>query len=309
MTPDRLDSAHARYLDGQRRGVLATIAPSGVPQAKPVGFRYDRERGTIDIHGFEMERSAKFRNVAGNPRVAFTVEDVPDPDAGAAGVRFVEIRGTAEQVRDQASATGHLSPWLIRIHPRRLVSYNVAGPGMHAADLGSDASTRDGERPALRLDGAAAERGRRAVERQVQELQRGLADGDAETYNRHFADDVMWGSPYGATIEGYATLHAIHARMHAAPPAAGHARSRYEIVRVLVPAANVALAQVRRDALDVHGEPIASHEGEPRFSEMALYVLVRRNGSWWLAAGQNTVINLDRGAVRQPAPGPESESG
>jgi hypothetical protein len=24
------------------------------------------------------------------------------------------------------------------------------------------------------------------------------------------------------------------------------------------------------------------------FSEMALYVLVRRGGTWWLAAGQNT---------------------
>jgi hypothetical protein len=29
---------------------------------------------------------------------------------------------------------------------------------------------------------------------------------------------------------------------------------------------------------------------------MALYVLVRRGGTWWLAAGQNTVINI---AVQQ----------
>jgi PPOX class F420-dependent enzyme/OxyR family protein/uncharacterized protein (TIGR02246 family) len=286
MTFKGFDAAHGRYLSEQRHGVLATIAPSGVPQAKPVGFRYDADLGTVDIRGFELERSAKFRNVAENPQVAFTVDDVPGPDAGAAGVRFVEIRGIAEQVR-LADA------WVLRIHPRRLVSYNVAGPGMHAADVGVDPAPR---RAVAGLSGAAAERGRRAVERQVEELQAGLGDGDAETYNRHFAADVMWGSPYGATVEGYDTLHAIHARMHAS---GDHGRSRYRIVRVLTPAPNVALAHVRRDALDEHGEPIPSHRDEPRFSEMALYVLVRREGAWWLAAGQNTVINIDRGAVAQ----------
>ena len=44
---------------------------------------------------------------------------------------------------------------------------------------------------------------------------------------------------------------------------------------------------------DAHGDPApegGSHTGG--FSEMALYVLVRRGGSWWLAAGQNTPIRL-----------------
>jgi hypothetical protein len=105
----------------------------------------------------------------------------------------------------------------------------------------------------------------------------------------------MWGSPYGATVDGYDALHAIHRRLHSS----GHGRSRYEIVRVLTPTPGVALAQVRRDALDEEGEPIPSHAGESRFSEMALYVLVRRGGKWWLAAGQNTVIDIGNGAVAQ----------
>jgi hypothetical protein len=135
-----------------------------------------------------------------------------------------------------------------------------------------------------------------AVESQVAELQAGLSDADAETYNRRFAEDVMWGSPYGATVDGYETLHSIHRRMHRS---GDRGRSRYEIVRVLTPAPGVALAQVRRVAIDEHGDPIPSRDGEPRFSEMALYVLVRRGSEWWLAAGQNTIINIDRGAVRQ----------
>jgi PPOX class F420-dependent enzyme/OxyR family protein/uncharacterized protein (TIGR02246 family) len=291
MTTNAIDAAHVRYLSEQRHGVLATVAPSGTPQAKPVGFRYNAELGTVDIRGFKLEHSAKFRNVSENPQVAFTVDDVPDPDAGAAGVRFMEIRGIAEQVHLDDAPTVGVSAWVIRIHPRRLVSYNVAGPGMHTADLGDDtAAAQEQARAVVGLAGAAAERGRRAVERQVEELQAGLGDGDAEIYNRHFAADVMWGSPYGATVEGYDNLHAIHARLHASR---NHAESRYQIVRVLTPDPNVALAHVRRDALDAHGEPIPSHQDEPRFSEMALYVLVRREGTWWLAAGQNTPINID----------------
>ena len=75
--------------------------------------------------------------------------------------------------------------------------------------------------------------------------------------------------------------------------------SRYEVVRVLAPTQDVVLAQVRRDELDSDGKPIPSDRDEPRFSEMALYVLVRRGGTWWLTAGQNTKINIDGGAVQQ----------
>jgi pyridoxamine 5'-phosphate oxidase family protein len=97
-----LDTPHAQYLQGQRRGLLATVAPNGAPQNKPVGFRYNTELGTLDIAGTDMERSAKFRNVAVHPQVAFTVDDVSDANAGAAGVRFAEIRGEAEQVELEA---------------------------------------------------------------------------------------------------------------------------------------------------------------------------------------------------------------
>jgi len=299
MTPDIFDEQHAEYLRGQRHGMLATIAPNGTPQNKPVGFTYLAQQGTIDITGFEMDRSAKFRNVASNPQVAFTVSDVPDRSAGAAGVRFMEVRGTAEQVQLKDAAIAGTSRWIIRIHPRRLVSYNVAGSGMHSADLAGAVTHAAAARPAVGLTGAVAQRARAAVQAQVSELQAGLGDGDAETYNRHFAADVMWGSPYGATVDDYDTLHAIHRRMHASKEE--HGRSRYETVRVLPLAPNVAAAHVRRDALDEHGEPIPSRESEPRFSEMALYVLVQRGGSWWLAAGQNTIINLDRGAIAQNA--------
>lgn len=278
MTGQLLDSEHARYLAQQRHGVLATIAPSGSPQAKPVGFRYDPQRGTIDIAGYDMEHSAKFRNVGIDPRVAFTVNDAPDPEAGAAGVRFAEIRGIAEQVRLDDPEDAGIGSWIIRIHPRRLVSYNVGRSGFHSADLGGGRGTEGDGRPVIGLSGDVADRARRAVERQVDELQAGLGDGDAETYNRHFASDVIWGSPYGATVDGYEPLHAIHGRMHAA---ADHAASRYEIVRVLVPAPDVALAQVRRAALDdlaIRSPRTRARIGSPRWRSTSWCAAARSGG-------------------------------
>jgi len=41
---------------------------------------------------------------------------------------------------------------------------------------------------------------REAVDDFVAELQTGIDSGDADISNAHFADAVMWGSPYGATV-------------------------------------------------------------------------------------------------------------
>ena len=130
---------------------------------------------------------------------------------------------------------------------------------------------------------------RAAVDAFVAGLQAGVDTADAETYNADFGDDVAWGSPYGATVVGYDTLHSIHRRMFGAASAATGASSRYETVHVMAPTPDVAIAQVRRVALDADGEQIPI-EDPSAFSEMAMYVLVRRDGKWWLAAGQNTLM-------------------
>jgi hypothetical protein len=76
--------------------------------------------------------------------------------------------------------------------------------------------------------------------------------------------------------------------MFGQPPAVTGPSSRYQIVHVSAPAPDVAIAQVRRVALDAYGRPVPIDDAAA-FSEMALYVLVRRDGQW-LAAGQNTPI-------------------
>jgi uncharacterized protein (TIGR02246 family) len=151
-------------------------------------------------------------------------------------------------------------------------------------------------RPVLGAGDAAAREAMEAVARLVGELQAGWDGHDADLFNRHFAADVLWGSPFGATVRGYDELHAIHARLQRR--GTGGPSARYEVVQVLAPAPGVAVAQVRRVALDPEGRPLPpSPDPAGAFSEMALYVLVRRGGTWWLAAGQNTPI--------RPGPGPD----
>lgn len=114
--------AELRYLATQRLGRLATVDPAGAPQNNPVGFRYNPETGTIDIGGYNMGSSRKFRNVAVNGQVAVVIDDIASVDPWR--VRGIEIRGRAEAVRG-APATPPASNDIIRIHPHRILSWGI----------------------------------------------------------------------------------------------------------------------------------------------------------------------------------------
>lgn len=107
------------YLQTQRLGRLATEAPDGTLQVSPVGFQYNAELQTIDIGGFRMSASKKYRNVVANGRVAFVVDDLPSVDPWR--VRCLEIRGVGTGVEGPDGPDGAL----IRIHPRRIISFGM----------------------------------------------------------------------------------------------------------------------------------------------------------------------------------------
>jgi pyridoxamine 5'-phosphate oxidase family protein len=108
-------------------GRLATIQRDGTPQASPVGFTYNEELGTIDISGYNMAKSQKFRNLAHNDKVAFVIDDIASRDPWR--VRCLEIRGTAQQAviaADRNGAAGDaLDSAVIRITPRRIISFGI----------------------------------------------------------------------------------------------------------------------------------------------------------------------------------------
>jgi pyridoxamine 5'-phosphate oxidase family protein len=115
--------AEIEYLETQRLGRLATIQPDGSPQVKPVGFRYNPELSTIDIGGFRMSESQKFRNVGRDRRAALVIDDVASSEPWR--VRFLEVRGTAEAI---GGADGSADAAIIRIHPGRILSFGIEEP-------------------------------------------------------------------------------------------------------------------------------------------------------------------------------------
>ena len=121
-----LTTAEIGYLGEQQLGRLATIQPDGSPQVKPVGFRYNPELGTIDIGGFAMSASQKYRNVRRNGQAALVVDDIASHDPWR--VRFLEIRGTAEAVPPSDGDPDLADTAIIRLHPGRVLSFGIEEP-------------------------------------------------------------------------------------------------------------------------------------------------------------------------------------
>ena len=114
------------YLTSQRLGRLATAQPNGTLQVSPVGFTYNSATSSIDIGGFNLEKSRKFRNIADNGRAAFVVDDLVSVQPWR--VRCIEIRGVAEAM------TTPNGP-LIRLHPKRIISFGIDEPDVEAHSL------------------------------------------------------------------------------------------------------------------------------------------------------------------------------
>ena len=122
------------YLASQRLGRLATVQESGVLQVSPVGFSYNPATSTIDISGYNLMKSQKFRNIARNGRAAFVVDDLVSVQPWR--VRCIEIRGVAEAIE------GEDAP-MIRLHPKRVIAFGIDEPDNEAHKLTTNSRNID----------------------------------------------------------------------------------------------------------------------------------------------------------------------
>jgi len=108
--------AELDYLTGERRlARVATVGSDGTPHVVPVGWTYDPEHDAIQIGGFELQKTKKFRDVQRTGRAAVVIDDLASVDPWRP--RGIEIRGRAHAI-DQPTA-------VIHVHPERIVSWGI----------------------------------------------------------------------------------------------------------------------------------------------------------------------------------------
>ena len=122
------------YLDGERRlARVATVGKDGTPHVVPVGWSFNAAEDAIEIGGFDLQRTKKYRDVARTGRAAVVIDDIASVDPWR--VRGVEIRGPAEAIEKPRA--------FIRIHPERVVSWGIESPALGARHARTIAVTDD----------------------------------------------------------------------------------------------------------------------------------------------------------------------
>ena len=114
------------YLREQRLGRIATSGSKGAPHIVPVGFRLDPVAHIIQVGGFGLIQSKKWRDLEANPKIAFAVDDLASTDPWMP--RGIEVRGTAElHLEGGDQLFDGADPAWIAVVPQRIISWGIEG--------------------------------------------------------------------------------------------------------------------------------------------------------------------------------------
>jgi uncharacterized protein (TIGR02246 family) len=122
-----------------------------------------------------------------------------------------------------------------------------------------------------------------AIERVIADIEAGFNTKDPELSVAHFAPDATAVSVNGTLLAGRDELLAAHRAGYAGPLRDQYAS--YELADVTFLRPDVAVAHKRASATTADGEP-----KDAVHAMIALYVLVRDDGQWRIAARQNTLV-------------------
>lgn len=108
--------AELAYLtSGRKLARIATVGRDGVPHVVPVGWSFDPASDTIEVGGFELAKTKKYRDVQATAQAAIVIDDLASVDPWRP--RGIEIRGRAHALSEPRE--------VIRIVPQRISSWGL----------------------------------------------------------------------------------------------------------------------------------------------------------------------------------------
>jgi uncharacterized protein (TIGR02246 family) len=122
-----------------------------------------------------------------------------------------------------------------------------------------------------------------AIKQIVADVEQGFNTNDAELMNRHFAENAAVVNAMGVRTVGREALLAASEAGLAGFLSDQYAR--YDVTDVTFLRPDIALAHKEAYATTAEGADL-----DVGHAMNALYVLVKENGRWWIAARQNTLV-------------------
>ena len=121
------------------------------------------------------------------------------------------------------------------------------------------------------------------IEKLVATVQHAQQNELAEEFVNLFREDAIWTTAHGKRLTGRDEIAAFTRQV--LPGATKESTATYEVAHVVFIRPDVAAVKIRQRPVKPDGTPITDqNEGSP------LYVLSKEDGSWRIAAGQNTIV-------------------
>ena len=114
------------------------------------------------------------------------------------------------------------------------------------------------------------------------ELESAFVEHNAERFDSRFTSDIIFTAVNGQRFHGWKDIHAYH-KERLDNHAAG-IQTWYEVDTITFPAPDVAVAFVRQPVVTLTGKR----------SNVGTWVFVKKQGTWWICAIQNTGVATEQ---------------
>ncbi|MCK1995166.1 SgcJ/EcaC family oxidoreductase [Peribacillus muralis] len=122
-----------------------------------------------------------------------------------------------------------------------------------------------------------------AIRQTIIEMETAFNQHDADDLDRHFTQNAVWVNVIGVQLSGWKQINETHKVILAGPLRNSYAR--YTVDSIIFVRPDVAIVHIRQYPTTSEGKIIENGQGS-----LAIYVMVKEQGTWLIVAGQNTLV-------------------